>query len=68
MRDTRRSVPAHSRNGLPIAAADVTQRFDYDVAGRLVKRRFGNGSAIFRLRTGPSLGLRAFGAQIMPLA
>ena len=30
------------RNGLPIAAVDVTQRFDYDLAGRLQKRRFEN--------------------------
>ena len=35
-------VLAHTRNGLSIAAVDVTQRFDYDLAGRLQKRRFEN--------------------------
>ena len=30
------------RSGVPIAAVDVTQRFDYDLAGRLQKRRFDN--------------------------
>ena len=40
--DTRRIVPAHARGVLSIAAVDVTQRFDYDLAGRLQKLRFDN--------------------------